>query len=367
MNTFGNIFRLTDFGESHGKAYGGIIDGVPPGIILNTEFIQHKIDMRRPGTDRPVSQRKESDYVEWLSGINNDGKTLGSPIGFIVYNQDAHPDDYINIENTFRPGHADYTTYMKYGIRDYRGGGRSSARQTLCRVIGGAVAEQILLMHHIEIRAFISGVGPLKMDKPYSDFPNTTEITDSPIFCPDSELSSRIIQFMYENPNDSIGGRVSLICKNVPPGLGNPVYGKLSARLASAMMGINAAKGVDIGLGYKAAEAYGHDAIDTYTSASIVNSKLRLKSGLNLSGGIDGGISNGEDINLSVYFKPTPTRPYIVNSYNLDGEPTLIHPKGRHDLCVAIRAVPVVQAMAALVILDELMIHQSLHINENIR
>lgn len=361
MNTFGRIFRLTDFGESHGPAMGGVIDGVPAGFRLNTELVQENLNRRKPG-NRFTTQRSEDDIVEWLSGISNEGITLGTPIGFIVRNKDKRSADYSHLKHSFRPGHADYTTYVKYGIRDHRGGGRASARQTLCRVVAGAIAEQMLLTMNIRIRAFISGVGPYVMENPYQHFPSESDILDSAVYCPDTDISCRIEDYLKNEivGHDSVGGRVSLICRGVTPGIGSPVYGRLDARLAEAMIGINAAKGIEFGMGMKSAGVTGICGIDSYTCAKITdNNNLCIRTAENRSGGIDGGISSGEDICFSVAFKPTPSRPYAVNSFTDKGDATIIDAGGRHDPCVAIRAVLVVRAMTAMVLLDEILINRA--------
>lgn len=360
MNTFGRIFRLTDFGESHGPAMGGVIDGVPARFILNLSLVQEYVDMRRPGS-RLQSPRREADCIEWLSGLDRNGVTLGTPIGFLIRNTDVRPDDYKGFQKAFRPGHADYVTFAKYGIQSGSGGGRTSARQTVCRVVAGAVAAQMLEQKGVQLRAFVSAIGSIIMDEPYAVFPDRKSVFASPVRCPDEAISSKMQQFLINEilGKDSVGGRVSVICRGLEPGIGSPVYHKLTARLAAAMMSINAAKAIEFGLGAESAFRTGTTGIDSIISATGQGSELRLHTAENLSGGIDGGLSNGEDITLSVYFKPTPTRPYPVKSYNSDGEPVIISAGGRHDPCVAIRAVPVVEAMAAMTLLDEMLINRS--------
>lgn len=355
MNTFGHIFRLTDFGESHGPAIGGIIDGCPANWLLDLDAVQSAVDRRRPCRNRFTTQRRETDRVQWLSGLDEHGVTLGTPIAFMVCNQDTRSGDYVHLRDTFRPGHADYTTFVKYGIREYRGGGRASARQTFTRVVAGALAEQFLRAEGVEILAYLSGLGPVQMSDPYVVQATRADIDASPFFAPTRALTDEY-ESVFEGLEDSVGGRVSLIVRGVPAGLGSPVYDKLTARLAQAMMSINAARGVEFGLGMKSAAMYGREAIDTYTSATGSGSELRIRTEQNHCGGIEGGVSTGEDIRLSVAFKPTPTRPYPVPTFNYRGESVILEPKGRHDPCVAIRAVPVVEAMAAMVLLDELLL-----------
>lgn len=361
MNTFGRIFRLTDFGESHGPAMGGIIDGCPAGFTLDLKEVQAKVDRRRPGRNRFTTQRDEKDQVQWLSGLSRYRETLGTPIGFIIPNSDVRGKDYEHLRHTFRPGHADYTTLVKYGLREHRGGGRASGRQTLSRVVAGAVALQILAAQGIRIRAFLSGVGQVRMEKPYDRFPNQEDIDVSPLFAPDRQLSYDFAEVL-DGLNDSVGGRVSLIVRGVAAGLGSPVYDKLTARLAQAMMSINAARGIEFGLGMESALLTGREGIDEYVSASGTGADIRIKTAANMCGGIEGGISTGEDICLSVAFKPTPSRPYSVAAFNDRAEATELESRGRHDPCVAVRAVPVVEAMAAMVLLDELLINRTVRL-----
>lgn len=358
MNTFGRIYRLTDFGESHGPAIGGIIDGCPANWQVDLNAVQAAVDRRRPGRSRFTSQRRESDQVQWLSGFDEHGATLGTPIAFMVRNSDTRPDDYEHLRETFRPGHADYTTYIKYGIREHRGGGRASGRQTLSRVVAGAIASQFLRSRGVEILAYLSGVGPVRMPDPYDMETSRKDIDMSPFFAPTIQLSEEYGK-VFEGLRDSVGGRVSLIVRGVPAGLGSPVYDKLTARLAQAMMSINAARGVEFGLGMQSAAMYGAQAVDRYVKATGSGTDLRIQTEKILCGGIEGGLSTGEDIRLSVAFKPTPTRPYPVETFNDRGEAAILEPRGRHDPCLAIRAVPVVEAMAAMVLLDELLIDRT--------
>lgn len=358
MNSIGRIFRLTDYGESHGKAIGGVIDGVPAGFRLDTAYVQDKVDMRRPGINPLTSPRRERDIVQWLSGIDGESVTLGTPVGFVVCNEDVRSADYEQLRHAYRPGHADFTTEARYGLRDYRGGGRASARQTLCRVVAGAVAMQFLADAGVELRAFISGIGTEEMASPYQVFPTSEAIRTSPVYCPDAATSGRIVALLREEivGRESIGGRVSLICRGMEAGIGSPVYGRLNARLAAAMMSINASRGIEFGLGMESARRRGRDAVDEYLSMDGTGRHRRVHTASNMAGGIEGGITNGEDICFSVAFKPTPTRPYAVESLTDEGESVTVEPRGRHDPCVAIRAVPVVEAMAAIVLLDELLL-----------
>ena len=363
MNTFGHIFRLTDYGESHGAAMGGIIDGCPAGLWLDKEYVAEKVMLRRPGTRKFTSPRQEADTVEWLSGISEEGLTLGSPIGFLIRNTDARSDDYEQLRHIYRPGHADFVSDAKYGLREHRGGGRASARQTLCRVVGGAVAELLLKHYDITVSAFLSGVGRQQMACPYSVVPTPEQIQESPLFAPTAEAEKAFTEVLTAlQGKDSVGGRLSVIIRGLAAGIGSPVYDKLTARLAMAMMSINAARGVEFGLGMESARCTGAEAIDEYSGITEDAAGKHLHTKENRSGGIEGGISTGEDICLSVAFKPTPTRPYKVNSINDAGEPCVINPGGRHDPCVAVRAVPVAEAMAALVIADELLIARTVRL-----
>lgn len=359
MNTFGRIYRLTDFGESHGPAMGGVIDGVPAGLRLDFDAIRRKLAARRPATSELVSLRHELDEVEFLSGLK-DGVTLGTPIGFIVRNRDARSADYSALEHAFRPGHADYTYFLKYGIREARGGGRASARETVCRVVAGAVALQFLAAAGVEIRAFVSGIGEERMPSPYGMFPSQEEIDASPVRCPDSVWSARMEKVLRQVAgHDSIGARVSVICRGVPAGLGEPVAGKLQSMLAAAMMSINAVREFEFGLGMKASETTGSQADDFFTSASGQGASLRLASVTNHCGGILGGISTGADICFSIAFKPTPTLPQAMRSYDETGEEVTLPARGRHDPCVGIRGACVAEAMTAMVLLDGLLLARS--------
>ncbi|ALM47736.1 chorismate synthase [Flavobacterium psychrophilum] len=341
-NTFGRNFTLTTFGESHGEAIGGVIDGCPSGIELDINEIQKELDRRRPGQSSIVTQRKESDTVQFLSGIF-EGKTTGTPIGFIVPNTNQKSDDYSHIKDVYRPSHADYTYEKKYGIRDYRGGGRSSARETISRVVGGAIAKQV--MPEIKINAFVSSVGEIFIDKPYQalDF-NLTETNN--VRCPDIETAKKMEDYIKQirKEGDTVGGTITCVIQNVPVGLGEPVFDKLHAELGKAMLSINAVKGFEYGSGFCGAKMKGSEHNDLFNSDGSTKS--------NLSGGIQGGISNGMDIYFRVAFKPVATIMQKQETINNKGEIIEMIGKGRHDPCVVPRAVPIVEAMAALVLAD---------------
>lgn len=353
MNSIGYRYRLTTFGESHGAAVGGVIDGMQPGIKIDLEAVQHQLDRRRPGQSAITTARKEADKVEILSGLL-DGITTGTPIGFIVRNADHHSSDYDNLRDVMRPSHADFTYQAKYGIRDHRGGGRSSARETISRVVGGAFARQALDAYGISINAYTSRVGDISLGVPYTDLDlNLTE--SNAVRCPDAAVAAKMEALIREvkADGDTIGGVVSCVIKGVPVGLGNPVFGKLQARLASAMLSINAAKGFDYGMGFTDCGKRGSRMIDTWLPADgEIN---RPHTATNHSGGIQGGISNGEDIYFRVAFKPVATLLRDVVTIDKDGNPATVHARGRHDPCVLPRAVPIVEAMAAMVIYDALL------------
>lgn len=346
MNTFGNIYRLTSFGESHGSAIGGVIDGCPPGIEINLDFIQSELGRRRPGQSKITTPRKEDDKVEFLSGIF-EGKTTGTPIGFIIRNANQHSSDYDNMKNLYRPSHADYTYQQKYGIRDHRGGGRSSARETIARCVGGAIAKLALKQLNIEITAYTSQVGNICLDKDYKKY-DLSLIESTPVRCPDTEKAEQMIQLIDEvrSKGDTIGGIITCIIKNTPVGLGEPIFGKLHAALGNAMLGINAVKGFEYGDGFDVGHR-GSEVNDLFS-----NSEGKVNTTTNHSGGIQGGISNGQDIYFRVAFKPVATVLMEQNTINKDGENTTLKAKGRHDPCVLPRAVPIVEAMAAMTILD---------------
>ncbi len=352
MNTFGNIFRLTSFGESHGEAVGGVIDGCPPGIELDMEFIQNELDRRRPGQSRITTPRVESDKVVFLSGIF-EGKTTGAPIGFMVKNENQQSSDYNNLKDVYRPSHADYTYAQKYGIRDHRGGGRSSARETIARVVAGAVAKLYLKQVGISVAAYTSQVGEIKLENDYKNF-DLSKIEDTPVRCPDAEKSEQMIKLIKEvqYKGDTIGGVITCVIQGTPTGLGEPVFGKLHAALGAAMLSINAVKGFEYGHGFDVSKR-GSELNDSFFDD---NGKISTRS--NNSGGIQAGISNGQDIYFRVAFKPVSTILMEQETVDIDGKDTTIKARGRHDACVLPRAVPIVEAMAALVILDYYLLSQ---------
>lgn len=349
MNKIGKLYRLTSFGESHGEAIGGIIDGCPAGIALDLEQVQFELDRRKPGQSKIVSQRKESDTVRFLSGIF-EGKTTGTPIGFLIPNEDSKSKDYAHIEDVFRPSHADLTYQRKFGLRDYRGGGRSSARETANWVVAGAVAKQIL--PGITINAYVSSVGDLFLEKPYQalDFSKTDS---NMVRCPDEETAEQMIEKIEKvrKAGDTIGGTVSCVLRNVPMGLGEPVFDKLHARLGQAMLSINAVKGFEYGSGFCGTRMRGSEHNDLFNEDGTTKT--------NLSGGIQGGISNGMDIYFRVAFKPVATLMQEQETINSKGESVKMQGKGRHDPCVVPRAVPIVEALAAMVLLDFVLLDQS--------
>lgn len=342
MNTFGQIFRLTTFGESHGQAIGGIIDGCPAGIKLDFEAIQFELNRRKPGQSKITTQRKESDCVEFLSGIL-EGVTTGAPIGFMIQNKNQKSKDYEHISDAFRPSHADYIYFKKYGLRDFRGGGRSSARETANWVVGGAVAKQILKA--VQINAFVSSVGDLFLEKPYQSL-DFSKIESNIVRCPDEQVAKKMIEKIKEirKAGDTIGGTVTCVVQNVPTALGEPVFDKLHARLGQAMLSINAAKGFEFGSGFCGAKMKGSEHNDLFNPDGTTKT--------NLSGGIQGGISNGMDIYFRVAFKPVSTLMQNQQTINTQREVVEIQGKGRHDPCVVPRAVPIVEAMTAMVLAD---------------
>ena len=341
-NTFGNFFKLTTFGESHGEAMGGVIDGCPAGVSIDLDAIENQMMRRRPGQSAIVTQRKEADTVRFLSGIF-EGKTTGSPIGFIIENTNQKPADYTHIKDSYRPSHADYTFDKKYGHRDYRGGGRSSARETACRVAAGAIASQLL--GAIAITGYVSSVGDLTLEKPYQELDFNT-VDSNVVRCPDAEMASKMIAKIKEvkKQGDTIGGIITCVIQNVPVGLGEPVFDKLHAQLGKAMLSINAVKGFEFGSGFKGATMNGSEHNDLFNQDGTTKS--------NLSGGVQGGISNGMDIYFRVAFKPVATIMQKQQTINSKGEKVEMQGKGRHDPCVVPRAVPIVEAMAALTIAD---------------
>ncbi len=356
-NSFGKLFTLTTFGESHGEALGGIIDGCPSGLIIDLDFIQSELDRRRPGQSQIVTQRKESDKVEFLSGIF-EGKTMGTPIGFIIRNENQKSTDYEHNTDVYRPSHADYTYDAKYGMRDHRGGGRSSARETVSRVVAGAIAKLILKEHGITIQAYTSQVGDIKLLKEYHDL-DLSKIDTTIIRCPDALLAETMIHKIEQvrKSGDTIGGVISCIIKGTPVGLGEPVFDKLHAEIGKAMLSINAVKGFEYGSGFEGVKMKGSQHNDLF---NIENDKVITKT--NHSGGIQGGISNGQDIYFKVAFKPVATIMQKQETVNSKNENVDMTGKGRHDPCVLPRAVPIVEAMAALVIADHLLRNKSLQL-----
>lgn len=352
-NSFGELFRITTFGESHGKAIGVIVDGCPPNIQIDEEFIQSELDKRKPGQSKITTQRKESDTAQILSGTF-EGKSTGTPIAILIPNEDQRSKDYSHIADKYRPSHADYTYQMKYGIRDYRGGGRSSARETAARVAAGAIAKLFLKQHGIEIFAHVSGVGEIESPNvDTADLKNLLEIRESNIVrCADPATANEMISFIenIRKNGDTVGGRISTIIRGVPAGLGEPVFDKLHAELGKAMLSINAVHGFEYGSGFEGSKMRGSEHNDIFTTE---NGKVVTKT--NFSGGIQGGISNGMDITFKVAFKPVATIMRDQTTLNQQGEETTISGKGRHDPCVVPRAVIIVEAMAALVIADYLL------------
>ena len=354
MNSFGRIFRLTTFGESHGEAIGGVIDGMPAGIDIDLDFIQSELNRRRPGQSQLTTSRQEADRVELLSGVF-EGKSTGCPIGFIVRNTNQHSNDYDNMRSLFRPSHADYTYQTKYGIRDHRGGGRSSARITISRCVGGALAKLVLRQKGISVQAYTSQVGHIALDRDYQRY--DLSLTDmNPVRCPDPEKAALMEDLILKvkGEGDTIGGVITCVIKGCPVGLGEPEFGKLHASLGQAMLSINAVKGFEYGEGFEGVTARGSEQNDIFRSENG-----RITTVTNHSGGIQGGISNGQDIYFRVAFKPVATLLQEQETVDMDGNPTTLTAKGRHDPCVLPRAVPVVESMAAMVILDNILLKNS--------
>ena len=353
MNTIGKLFTLTTFGESHGAAIGGVVDGMPAGIEIDLDFIQAELNRRRPGQSAITTSRQEPDQVELLSGVF-EGKSTGCPIGFIVRNQNQHSQDYENMRTLFRPSHADFTYYYKYGTRDHRGGGRSSARITISRVVAGALAKLVLRQYGITIQAYTSQVGDIALERDYHRY--DLSLTESnAVRCPDpvkAEEMERLIQ-QVKADGDTIGGVITCVVKGCPAGLGEPEFDKLHAQLGSAMLSINAVKGFEYGEGFAGVAQRGSEQNDCFIDG--------YKTATNHSGGIQGGISNGQDIYFRVAFKPVATLLREQQTVDLEGNPTTFTARGRHDPCVLPRAVPVVEAMASIVILDSLLCAQAYH------
>jgi len=356
MNTFGNIFRLTTFGESHGAAIGGVIDGCPSGFEIDLDFIQSELDRRRPGQSDIVSPRREEDRVEILSGIF-EGRTTGTPIGFIVRNNDANSSDYEDLRDFWRPSHADFAYDFKYGNRDHRGGGRSSARVTIAQVVAGAIAKILLKDAETTVQAYTSQVGKIVLDKPYTELDLSLTETN-PVRCPDPETAARMEEYIRQikAEGDTTGGVITCVCRGVDYGLGEPVFGKLNAALGAAMLGINAAKGFDIGMGFAGVGNKGSEMNDTFYCPEF--GKVRTRT--NHSGGIQGGISNAEDIYFRVAFKPVATILREQLTLDMEDRETVFKARGRHDPCVLPRAVPVVEAMAAITLLDYYLLARSI-------
>jgi len=353
-NSFGRLFRVTTFGESHGKALGAIVEGCPAGLTLDLEKIQAEMQRRKPGQSKITTQRKEEDEVELLSGVF-EGKTTGTPIGLFIPNEDQKSKDYNHLADTFRPSHADYTYFEKYGHRDYRGGGRSSARETAARVAAGAIAKQFLATQKIRIQAYVSQVGDLILDKSYTEL-HLDAAEENIVRCPDPQMAEQMIALIdrVRLERDTIGGVITCVIKNCPPGLGEPVFDRLHADLGKAMLSINAVKGFEYGSGFAGVQLRGSEHND-----ALVQKGGKIHTSTNHSGGIQGGISNGEDIYFRVAFKPVATIMQDQASVNTQGEAVTVSGKGRHDPCVVPRAVPIVEAMAALVIADFLLLSKT--------
>jgi chorismate synthase len=347
-STYGKIFKIATFGESHGAAIGVVVEGCPAGVAFDLEFIQQELDRRKPGQSRITTQRKEADTVQVLSGVFED-KTTGTPIAMVIWNEDQRSKDYSHIAQQYRPSHADYTYQVKYGVRDYRGGGRSSARETAARVAAGALAKLILKDLGVTVQAYVSQVGKLRLAKEYHEL--DLSLTDSnAVRCPDPDMASEMFEYIDDirKQGDSIGGVVSCLVTGTPVGWGEPVFDKLHAELGKAMLSINAVKGFEYGSGFAGVELQG----SAHNDAFYTDETGRVRTRTNHSGGIQGGISNGEDIFFRVAFKPVATIMQGQESLNQEGETITVQGKGRHDPCVLPRAVPIVEAMAALVLVD---------------
>ncbi len=353
-NSYGQLFSFVSFGESHGKGIGGVVDGCPAGIPIDEAYIQSELDRRKPGQSKITTSRGEGDVVEILSGVY-EGISTGTPIGFLVRNADHHSSDYDNMKQVYRPSHADYTYQQKYGLRDHRGGGRSSARETIARVVAGAIAKLALKEKGIEIVAYTSSVGMIKLQKSYQSL-DFSEIEKNDVRCPDAEFACEMIEYIKQvkKEGDSVGGVITAVIKGVPVGVGEPVYDRLEAMLAKGMLSINATKGFEFGSGFSGTEMRGSQHNDVFE-----NSGDGIRTKTNYSGGIQGGISNGEDIYFKVAFKPVATLLQKQNTVDVDGRETELKAKGRHDPCVLPRAVPIVEAMAAVTVLDMLLVNNA--------
>ena len=353
-NTFGNIFRLTTFGESHGAGIGGVIDGFPAGIELDMEFIQNELNRRKPGQSKITTDRKEADQVNFFSGVF-EGKSTGCPIGFLVHNTNQHSNDYENLRNLYRPSHADYSYTQKYGLRDHRGGGRSSARETIARCVGGALAKLALKQLGITIQAYTSQVGPIALENDYRKY-DLAQTESNAVRCPDPTKATEMEALIAEvkSQGDTIGGIITCVIQGCPVGLGQPAFGKLHAALGSAMLSINAVKGFEYGEGFAGVTARGSEQNDIF-----YNNAGHIATRTNHSGGIQGGISNGQDIYFRVAFKPVATLLMEQPTVDLQGNETIVKARGRHDPCVLPRAVPIVESMAAMVLLDYYLLNKT--------
>lgn len=349
-NIFGNVFTLTSYGESHGVAVGGVVDGMPAGIDIDLDFIQYELSRRRPGQSKVTTSRSELDRVELLSGVF-EGKSTGAPIGFMVRNTNQHSKDYDNIRRLFRPSHADFTYYSKYGIRDYRGGGRSSARITIARCVGGALAKLALRQLGVSVQAYVSQVGAVALDRDYHRY-DLSKAEENVVRCPDEMKAKEMERLILEvkGKGDTVGGVVTCVIRGCPAGLGEPEFGKLHAQLGAAMLSINAVKGFEIGDGFDIVPHYGSEVNDILTPDGLRS---------NHSGGIQGGISNGADIFFRVAFKPVATLLMSQPTIDIDGNATTVNVRGRHDPCVVPRAVPIVESMASMVILDSYLLNKT--------
>ena len=354
MNTFGNIFRLTTFGESHGEAIGGVVDGMPAGIDIDLDFIQQELNRRRPGQSKITTSRQEADQVEILSGVF-EGKSTGCPIGFLVRNTNHHSQDYENMRCLFRPSHADYTYYNKYGIRDHRGGGRSSARITISRCVGGAFAKLVLRQLGVSVQAYTSQVGSIALDRDYRKYDLSLTETNA-VRCPDADKAREMEAFITQMKaeGDTIGGIITCVIKGCPIGIGEPEFGKLHAALGAAMLSINAVKGFEYGEGFDGVTARGSEQNDVFCSQ-----EGHITTQTNHSGGIQGGISNGQDIYCRIAFKPIATILTEQETVDIEGNATTFKAQGRHDPCVLPRAVPIVESMASMTILDYILLKKA--------
>lgn len=352
-NSFGHIFKLVSFGESHGEAIGGVIDGCPAGLKIDEAFVQRELDRRKPGQSHIVTQRKEGDEVKFLSGIF-EGVSTGAPIGFVIYNENQKSRDYDHLKEAYRPSHADFTYEQKYGLRDHRGGGRSSARETASRVVAGAIAKLLLKQHRVELFAYVSQVQGIKLEKSYSEI-DAAQIEKNIVRCPDERTAAQMIELIenVRKQGDTVGGLVTCVAQGVPAGLGEPAFDKLHAELGKAMLSINAVKGFEYGSGFDSVNFKGSELNDLFENRDGIRTKT------NNSGGIQGGISNGEDIYFNVAFKPVATIMQKQQTVNKSGQEIMLEGRGRHDPCVLPRAVPIVEAMTALVLADYLLLNKA--------